>query len=101
MNLRNTTTTFKSLKKLQRADLALKTLVDGRFKPTISYLQEHGNASFLDLTIHTKLDSDCLEHQLEVLRMIGLIRQESSIFNTCYIFRYLRFRQILQAIKRF
>lgn len=78
MNTRNTKTKTNS-DPLFRAQMLVEVLSSAKSIPIIEYLLEHGQASSLELTIHTGLDSDALEHQLDLLCAQRLITLRTNV----------------------
>lgn len=78
MNTRNTTNTHIH-NRAERAMHLLETLQQPHCTGILRYLLDHGQASFLELTIHTGMDSESLEFQLERLCSSSLVRQRSSL----------------------
>ena len=98
MNTWNTITRT-SLNKLDEALLVLETLSDELCLKIMDYLKSNHSASFLDLTIHTRLDSSSLEECLEALCATKIITQKSSIYQTKYFFDVKRYQKIARLVK--
>ncbi len=79
MDTRNTTKTHIH-NRSERALHLLEMLQQPDSSGILRYLLDHGQASLLELTIHTGMDSESLEFQLERMCGSSLVRQRSSLF---------------------
>lgn len=78
MNTRNTTNTA-TRGRTEHALQLLETLRHSDAVGILKYLLDNGQASFLELTIHSGMDSESLEFHLEKLYCSSLILQKSSL----------------------
>jgi hypothetical protein len=78
MNTRNTKTKTNS-DPLFRAQMLVEALSSTKSTALLKYLLEHGQASSLELTIHTGFDSDALEHHLDLLLSHKLILLKTNV----------------------
>ncbi|MCI5080427.1 MAG: hypothetical protein MRY78_01975 [Saprospiraceae bacterium] len=100
MNAWNTITRT-SLTKLDRALGVLETLSDELTIPILTYLKLNRSASLLDLTVHTRLDSDLLDERLELLCSTKVIRQVTTVYETKYYFNTERYNRIAALVQHF
>ncbi|MCH2085019.1 MAG: hypothetical protein MK226_21720 [Saprospiraceae bacterium] len=100
MNAWNTITRT-SLPKLGRALVVLDALSDELSIPILEYLKQNRSASFLDLTVHTGLESSTLDEQLESLCATKVIRSVTTVYETRYYFNTRRYLRIAMLIKQF
>lgn len=92
----NTWNTIKpsSAKPLEKAISILETLSHDLSISILNYLTKHGNATILDLTIHTGIDSSTIESQMDLLGNTGVIRPQSNLYNCTYALNFQRLKQI-------
>lgn len=83
MDIRNTLTT-KQDSALTQALFTLQTLSDADSILILDFLQEHGEASLLDLTIATGLHIDTIETQLDLLCQTKTVQPRSTIYENYY-----------------
>lgn len=83
MNIWNTVAT-KQEPALAQALFTLQTLSDADSIPILDFLQEHGEASLLDLAIATGLDVNTLEMQLDLLGRTKIVRLSGTIYGNYY-----------------
>lgn len=78
MDTGNTTKTHIH-NRAERALHLLETLQKPDTSGILRLLLDHGPSSFLELTIHTGMDSESLEYCLDRLCSSSLVRQKSSL----------------------
>lgn len=100
MNAWNTITRT-SLPKLDGALFVLEALSDELSIPILEYLKQNRSASFLDLTVHTGLESSALDEQLELLCTTEVIRSVTNVYETRFYFNARRYFRIVILIKQF
>lgn len=79
---------------LTEAIFTLQTLGDALSVTILDYLQENGEATFLDLLIATEMDTTTLELQLDLLCQTKAITFHSDIYGSWYELDY----QILEKV---
>lgn len=100
MNTRNTTKTHIH-NRAERALHLLETLHQPDTTGILRYLLDHGQASFLELTIHTGMDSESLEFRLERLCTSSLVRQRSSLLETDWFEPNLpKLKRVMAVVKQ-
>lgn len=100
MNTRNTTKTHIH-NRAERALHLLETLHQPDTSGILRYLLDHGQASFLELTIHTGMDSESLEFRLERLCTSSLVRQRSSLLETDWFEPNLpKLKRVMAVVKQ-
>ena len=92
----NTWNTIKpsSAKPLEKAISILETLSHDLSISILNYLTKHGNATVLDLTIHTGIDSSTIESQLDLLGTTGVVFPKTNLYNCSYALNCQRLKQI-------
>lgn len=93
MNTRNTTNTHTHNRAGHALHL-LETLQQPGASGILHFLLDHGPSSFLELTIHTGMDSESLEFHLDQFCTSSLVRQRSSLLEAD------RFEPNLPKLKR-
>ena len=83
MNILNTMPSIKA-DPLERALFLLNTLTQEDNRAVVDYLVENGNADFLELLVHTGMDSSELETQLELLCEADLLICRSAVTKEQY-----------------
>ena len=86
--------THKQSTRLDRAIITLQVLCQELSLPIIEYLQDHDQASLLDLALSTGLDSYVLEEQLEKLCLTRAVVRREDIYGCYYYLDPFRLRRI-------
>lgn len=94
-----TTTRPVNTEKFQRAISALEVLSETNSKLVFDALKEHHNATFLELMICTRLSSDKLEAQLEMLCSTGAIMEKKTDWQSCFSIDKQRLSRLLACAK--
>lgn len=80
--------------KLDEAILVLEAVSEVNSFPILEFLREFGDATILDLSLHTGLDTDSLECQIELLCCARVLNQEEDILGSSFSLNYQRLEQV-------
>lgn len=86
MNIWNTIATAKEKSALDEAISALQTLSDVQNIPILDFLQEHHEASLLDLSVATGQPTATLEKRLDLLCKTQIVRKYNNGYGNYYRF---------------